>query len=400
MVEFHGEFPDNHLPPKRILFGAKGAEFMQSRRPIFEEYLQKLLQMPNLKGSDLLHTFLRSPYDFSSSNASYMGYGNPPLMVGGMVSELNLGRMIRRTVVPLRLRKERGQHLEQFLTTFINSTSTMSSATVATSASSSAPSSSHASPSISASSQSSGTVVGDIPVQRVKTSSSNLGGKFEWTDMTEEGRRGRGRCLTRSIFGNNFDLPDVASEAELYIQGRKKTGSLMKVGIPPTPSPSPLELKSTFDCFLYLAVRVFGAGELVVRICLALGALLKNTLESFILWLVSHLLRKGLSTPRIALLLRLLKTAVFTPKSLGGKQSRSKAEEVSKKYMEFGTVLMTHLQSLPFWIRPVICRIVPGLSIIHSSLQSPQLNKQLAYSLLDLLAVELFPELIHGNEKA
>jgi len=35
LTEFHGEFPDTQLPPKRILFGPRGIEFMESKRQVF-----------------------------------------------------------------------------------------------------------------------------------------------------------------------------------------------------------------------------------------------------------------------------------------------------------------------------------------------------------------------------
>ena len=34
LTEFHGEFTDTQLPPKRILFGPRGVEFMESKRQV------------------------------------------------------------------------------------------------------------------------------------------------------------------------------------------------------------------------------------------------------------------------------------------------------------------------------------------------------------------------------
>ncbi|CAG0881958.1 unnamed protein product [Darwinula stevensoni] len=104
LTEFHGEFSDLRLPPKSTLFGSRGLELMKSRRAVLEEYLQKLLQKPNLRGSELIFSFLTSQYPFTSS----------------FLPDLNLGRMFRS--VPIRLRKERGQNLEPFLASFIAST--------------------------------------------------------------------------------------------------------------------------------------------------------------------------------------------------------------------------------------------------------------------------------------
>lgn len=73
---------------------------------LFEEYLQKLLQKPNLRGSDLLHAFLNSPAEFSSC----------------LTAQDGIGKIIRKSVEPIKLRKERGQHLENFLNAFLAST--------------------------------------------------------------------------------------------------------------------------------------------------------------------------------------------------------------------------------------------------------------------------------------
>nr|4PQO_A Chain A, Sorting nexin-14 [Homo sapiens]4PQP_A Chain A, Sorting nexin-14 [Homo sapiens]4PQP_B Chain B, Sorting nexin-14 [Homo sapiens]4PQP_C Chain C, Sorting nexin-14 [Homo sapiens]4PQP_D Chain D, Sorting nexin-14 [Homo sapiens] len=57
LTEFHGAFPDAQLPSKRII-GPKNYEFLKSKREEFQEYLQKLLQHPELSNSQLLADFL------------------------------------------------------------------------------------------------------------------------------------------------------------------------------------------------------------------------------------------------------------------------------------------------------------------------------------------------------
>ncbi|XP_050722834.1 sorting nexin-14-like isoform X5 [Eriocheir sinensis] len=109
LTEFHGEFQDNQLPPKRALFTSKDIGFMQTRRLIFEEFLQKLLQKPALKGSQLLFLFLKTKDEFTNN----------------YLPDVSLGRLIRD--VPRKLMKERGQHLDAFINVFLSSTVTASS---------------------------------------------------------------------------------------------------------------------------------------------------------------------------------------------------------------------------------------------------------------------------------
>ncbi|XP_016811448.1 sorting nexin-14 isoform X14 [Pan troglodytes] len=105
LTEFHGAFPDAQLPSKRII-GPKNYEFLKSKREEFQEYLQKLLQHPELSNSQLLA-------DFLSPN------GGETQFLDKILPDVNLGKIIKS--VPGKLMKEKGQHLEPFIMNFINS---------------------------------------------------------------------------------------------------------------------------------------------------------------------------------------------------------------------------------------------------------------------------------------
>ncbi|KAM4771617.1 sorting nexin-14 isoform 2-T2 [Rhinophrynus dorsalis] len=105
LTEFHGTFPDAQLPSKRII-GPKNYEFLTSKREEFQEYLQKLLQHPELSNSQLLA-------DFLSPNSLETQFHDK------ILPDVNLGKMIKS--VPGKLIKEKGQHLEPFIMNFINS---------------------------------------------------------------------------------------------------------------------------------------------------------------------------------------------------------------------------------------------------------------------------------------
>uniref|UniRef100_A0A8C5QP18 Sorting nexin 14 n=1 Tax=Leptobrachium leishanense TaxID=445787 RepID=A0A8C5QP18_9ANUR len=105
LTEFHGSFPDAQLPSKRII-GPKNYEFLTSKREEFQEYLQKLLQHPELSNSQLLA-------DFLSPNSLETQFHDK------ILPDVNLGKMIKS--VPGKLIKEKGQHLELFIMNFINS---------------------------------------------------------------------------------------------------------------------------------------------------------------------------------------------------------------------------------------------------------------------------------------
>uniref|UniRef100_A0A8C9WSX5 Sorting nexin-14 n=1 Tax=Scleropages formosus TaxID=113540 RepID=A0A8C9WSX5_SCLFO len=105
LTEFHGSFPDAQLPSKRII-GPKNYEFLTSKREEFQEYLQKLLQHPELSNSQLLADFL-SPHSMESQ------------FLDKMLPDVNLG-LIKRIMLGF-FPSQKGQHLESFIQSFFNS---------------------------------------------------------------------------------------------------------------------------------------------------------------------------------------------------------------------------------------------------------------------------------------
>lgn len=105
LTEFHGTFADAQLPSKRII-GPKNYDFLSSKREEFEEYLQRLLQHPELSNSQLLADFL-SPHSMESQ------------FLERMLPDVNLGKIFKS--VPGKLIKEKGQNLDQFIQSFFNS---------------------------------------------------------------------------------------------------------------------------------------------------------------------------------------------------------------------------------------------------------------------------------------
>lgn len=98
LTEFHGVFLDARLPSRRILLQKT------ENNDIYMQFLNQLLQKLELRGSDLLHTFLTSIEDFEDSESA-------------------IGRLLRKSM-PTALRKERGQNLESFISVFMASVET------------------------------------------------------------------------------------------------------------------------------------------------------------------------------------------------------------------------------------------------------------------------------------
>ncbi|CAG9861895.1 unnamed protein product [Phyllotreta striolata] len=104
LIEFHGESEicDSPLPSR------KAGSSIETRMAKYEEFLRKLLQKSALKGSDLLYYFLTTEEDFQiylATNASQMQ---------------DIGNIYQS--VAYKLRKEKGQHLDPFMASFLMST--------------------------------------------------------------------------------------------------------------------------------------------------------------------------------------------------------------------------------------------------------------------------------------
>lgn len=104
LTEFHGdrELNDSPLPSRKNPYLPLAAN-----RQRYEEFLQKLLSKPMLRSSELLYTFLTTP----NLKPYFANYSTP-----------DIGILYQS--MAYKLRKEKGQHLDKFMNTFLASTNT------------------------------------------------------------------------------------------------------------------------------------------------------------------------------------------------------------------------------------------------------------------------------------
>nr|CAB3266455.1 sorting nexin-14-like [Phallusia mammillata] len=106
LTEFHGSLTPNVLPNKKIF--TPNFDFLDSKRGEFERFLKELVTKPALRHSELLYDFLLP------SNAEAISRFDKKFL-----PDVKIGKFFRR--VPTKLVKEKGQHLDSFLQTFIQS---------------------------------------------------------------------------------------------------------------------------------------------------------------------------------------------------------------------------------------------------------------------------------------
>ncbi|KAK3881630.1 hypothetical protein Pcinc_013938 [Petrolisthes cinctipes] len=316
LTEFHGEFPDNQLPPRRSLFTSKDIGFMHTRRQIFEEFLQKLLQKPALKGSQLLFLFLKTKDEFTNT----------------YLPDVSLGRLIRD--VPRKLMKERGQHLDAFITLFLAST-------------------------------------------LLQKGKSRLEWEDNWTPGCEEQSAPSypASLLQSALFGDNAkSLPSPSHET-------------------PPPPPATMNVRGVFDTVLYLVVRVYGLSIIALQWLMCIRVMARSTIDAAVTWFLRQKLKVALAPPRIVKLIHLIRDALFLdPPSIRTEADRrSRERQLRQEVMS----LLPSLVQRWFFTQDLYTE---GANTLVTLFQQPVLNKQLSYVLLDGVLDELFPELTPSPE--
>lgn len=223
LTEFHGSFLDAQLPQKKLLTPCPD----DSR--IYESYLRNLLSKPELQGSDLLCAFLKDP-SFE-------------------VEEFAFSRLFKKSVPAISLKKERGQNLEGFIRTFLDSTKTKAT-------------------------------------------------KLEWKDISEELKPRHVVNLKSRVFKNNLDLPprdDFIDRVTLQYD----TTATNNVYDGPT------------KCLLFLGIKSYKLSGSLLRLVFTILSVLKSSLDSLIHMIVSKLLNSFLSSSNLAYMVYLLDWSLF-----------------------------------------------------------------------------------------
>lgn len=305
LAEFHGEsLQDCQLPPKKT-FGTKTQEFTESKKDVFENYLQKLLTKPFLKGSELLYNFLMTENEFTTS----------------FLPDIKIGKFVRS--VPMKLVKEKGQHLDPFLVNFEKSTEASK----------------------------------PKPSKRERRGSD----ASQLSTSSEK--------LVGSLFENNANSGFAPP--------------LHKVEL----SPETYEVEGVFDSLIYLAREVYQVPEWVHHTLVTLRMLLKRTVEEFLENYLDGKVAQVTQEHRMVSLIHLLRDVLFfdTDPPRTDEQKKQRYEEALNGFTDY----------IPSFVASVVGsrKTVEGCKLLVDGVQKPKLNKQLTYVMLDIIVMELFPEL-------
>lgn len=307
LAEFHGdrELNDSPLPTRKNQHSS-----LNTNRQRYQDFLQKLLAKPKLRSSELLHTFLTA----SDLEPYYSSYSTP-----------DIGLFYQN--VAHKLRKERGQHLDKFMKTFLASINIKYE---------------HM----------------DVGVEPTSEQTLNFSTK-------------KGRDLVRvGPFGNNLDLPPKLKDFQFVITNQ------------------PQHVKGACFCVTEAVNSLLQVPPSLSRVYWLAASLSYQSLDPVVNKLLNETLVKLLSGGRAALVVKLLHAAILGPKLNDKENSPSSLETEKLKHAQKG------LSSLiPWWIFGLRSAWHNLMRSLLEPLQNASFNKHLAYSLLDQIVADLFPEI-------
>lgn len=146
-------------------------------------------------------------------------------------------------------------------------------------------------------------------------------------------------------------------------------------------------------------VHILNAPKVLVRMVLAIITVSRSTVDRLIGKLINRILQYGLYEPRLTVLITSLESTVFFIfnffQSINIKQTISYTDHIFGPKQPNPTP--SELLERQRQAKSCLDQIRPGLSSIVDVLQSPPMNKQLMYSLMDIVLVEVYPELEATN---
>ncbi|XP_065162082.1 sorting nexin-14-like isoform X2 [Atheta coriaria] len=309
LIEFHGEneICNSPLPARRSNLS------LDARKSKYEEFLKKLLEKPLLKGSDLLYSFLTSKQNFT-------------LLVTTSLPMVDLENIYQS--VTSKLRKERGQHLDNFLVTFFNSTS------------------------------------------------GPKAQKFEWAEIGDEVDSSSltlfntlPKTFKNKVFGDNYGA--------VYQRDVKS-------------SSTSINPNGITDAGFYLLKHIFRVPEPLLKFYVCICRVAQQAVESMCRMLIDRSIKSALDQPTLAFLIKELEEVIF------GKLVPTTDEERKLRKEKAAKLLAETV--------PNFCTVIlgkdfrGGLLRLLEILQNPLYNKQLAYSLMDIVIGEMYPELDTSDE--
>jgi len=146
-------------------------------------------------------------------------------------------------------------------------------------------------------------------------------------------------------------------------------------------------VSSLYDIILYLAARLCNIPEYMLQLITSLRWLLVDSVNHLVHYLIASKLDTVLTSGRVAHLIGIIEESLFDKSS-----SKMSEEELRS---EANNTLDAFQNYLPRLLRDIIGEdeMKKSTKLLFEALQHPLLNKHLAFTLVEILLVKLFPEL-------
>jgi len=146
-------------------------------------------------------------------------------------------------------------------------------------------------------------------------------------------------------------------------------------------------VSSLYDIILYLATRLCNIPEYMIQLIASLRWILADSVNHLVHYLIASKLDNVLTSGRVAHLIGIIEESLFD-------KSSSKMSETELR-SEASKTLDAFQNYLPRLLRDIMGEdeMKKSTKLLFEALQHPLLNKHLAFTLVEILLVKLFPEL-------
>lgn len=188
------------------------------------------------------------------------------------------------------------------------------------------------------------------------------------------------KVLESVLFKNNSNIP-----------GKPPPFTSEYFAVAKTSSRGPGGLSSIYDALLFLMHNVFHISRPFFALLLSARVLIKESFEKYVDAYLRHKLHLALHEQRVAQLIRLLLETLFIEEAI----VRSDLEKKERARRALQSIFLYFDVEFGFLKKLVGEKeFETGVGLIFECLQNPRLNKQLSYTLLDIVVCELFHDSI------
>ncbi|XP_050530819.1 sorting nexin-14-like [Daktulosphaira vitifoliae] len=189
--------------------------------------------------------------------------------------------------------------------------------------------------------------------------------KHEWKDFNEEVSSRKVITAENPLYKDNFNII-TEEEIDLNISSQNVFYQNYCINGP-------------LSCIIFVGVQIYNFSNTIVQLLLAIKVICGNFIDSIIQKHISLYLARSITPSKISYLIDIIENSLFPE---DGVIQNSESKDITFEH------IIQHKRN---------SALLPFYSCIYKCIQNSVMNKQLFYRLLDVIFLEIFPELQSAN---